>query len=485
MSGFEEIQKKLTEFGQEHLLQFWSQLKEEERGKLVKDIEGINFKYVKKCFDECKEDMDCKSLYQDNDLEPVPKSVRGSILECDAQVLKDFEQQGLRLIGEGKVGLMLLAGGQGTRLGVKYPKGMYDVGLPSHKTLYQLMAERLTTLQHLAQKLTGKPCHIPWYIMTSESTRQTTQDFFKKHSNFGLKSENITFFNQSNLPCFDFDGKIILESPHKISMAPDGNGGLYRAMASEGVLDGMEGRGVEVLHAYCVDNILVKVADPVFVGFCASKAAKCGFKVVEKTNPSEAVGVLCKYQGKYHIAEYSEMPQDLAAKRDANDRLLYNCGSIANHFFSVAFIREIVNKGSSLRHHVARKKIPYCDQDGRTITPTSANGIKMEQFIFDVFQFTNDFAVWEVAREDEFSPLKNTDTAGKDCPTTSRQSIFQLHCRWLQKAGGVVVPPSGDSEGLVCEVSPLVSYAGEGLEGVVKENAYTSPIHITSANKQD
>jgi UDP-N-acetylglucosamine/UDP-N-acetylgalactosamine diphosphorylase len=347
--------------------------------------------------------------------------------------------------------------------------------------------------------------------MTSEQTREPTEQYFERHAYFGLRREDVVLFEQSTLPCFDLQGRIILETRSSIARAPDGNGGLYSALARRGVLEDMGTRGIEYLHVYCVDNILVKMADPVFIGFCIAKGAACGAKVVEKTSPTEPVGVICRLDGRYHVVEYSEISLQTAERRDAHGKLVFNAGGIANHFFTLDFMRTIVKeKETSLKHHVAKKKIPFCDPvTGQLVRPSQVNGVKLEKFVFDVFEFAPGFAVWEVLREAEFSPLKNADGAAKDTPTTSRDALLDLHHRWVLKAGGRFLRqdgshisdiPSdrdnnninGDSHAqdceetpIVCEISPLVSYDGEGLEERVRSKGLVPPLSIVSEGERN
>ncbi|XP_028273309.1 UDP-N-acetylhexosamine pyrophosphorylase-like protein 1 [Parambassis ranga] len=488
MPSLVEVKQGLESAGQAHVLQFWPELSEEERTVFLQELAQLDLQGLKEHCETAAKAAASPPASLDQHLEPVPPECIGSVRRSDRKFLTEWENEGLLQISENHVGVLLLAGGQGTRLGVQYPKGMYNVGLPSGKTLYQIQAERIHKIQELAESRHGSKCTVPWYIMTSEFTLTPTEKFFKENNYFGLEPSNIVMFEQRMIPSVTFDGKVILQEKGKIAMAPDGNGGLYQALVDNKVLEDMKKRGVEYLHVYCVDNILVKMADPVFIGFCVSKGADCGAKVVEKAYPAEPVGVVCRVRGVSQVVEYSEIQPETTELRGAGGELVYNAGNICNHFFTRSFLQDVAeNFKGQLKQHVAIKKVPFVDTCGNQVKPTKPNGIKMEKFVFDVFPFSRNFVVFEVVREDEFSPLKNADGAATDSPTTARNSLLAQHCQWAAAVGATLLDEHGNTlhptasvsagGGLPAqfEISPLVSYFGEGLEQLLTGRTLKTP----------
>jgi UDP-N-acetylglucosamine/UDP-N-acetylgalactosamine diphosphorylase len=277
----------------------------------------------------------------------------------------------------------------------------------------------------------------------------------------------------------------MMESKSQVAVAPDGNGGVYAALRGTGVLANMAERKIEYLNAYCVDNCLVRVADPVFIGYCVSKNADCGAKVVRKSTPDEPVGVVCLRNAAFNVVEYSEIDEDVAqATNPKNGQLLYGAANIANHFYTTDFLNRVESFEADLEYHIARKKIKTVDmQTGDVIAPKQVNGMKLEMFIFDVFPFAERMAVFEVDRREEFSPLKNAPGTGADCPETSRRDILQQHVRFIKAAGGNVVVGEDDLQlehAPTLELSPLVTYSGEGLAEIVAGKSIKTPVHVNS-----
>ncbi|XP_001602623.1 UDP-N-acetylhexosamine pyrophosphorylase [Nasonia vitripennis] len=474
--SYTKLKTLLEKHNQEHLLQFWDNISEKEQELLVNELTSLNIPEITSIFHRAKSSDDAKEQLIDNKIKPIPPNTIESIQQSSSAKLDSYENIGLQEIADGKVAVILLAGGQGTRLGVDFPKGMFNIKLPSERTLFHLQALRIKSLQNLAKRKLGKSKDITWYIMTSDATHDSTVDYFETNDHFGLDKNNIIAFKQGTLPCFKFDGKIILDDKYRISKAPDGNGGLYTALKNEGIINDMKSRGINSVHAFSVDNILVKVADPVFLGFCISRSADCGVKVVKKRSADEPVGVVCQVDQKYRVVEYSEILPSTAELQNDKGELVFNAGNICNHYFTVSFLDEIANKHEdSLDLHIAKKKIPFLNESGNKIKPDKPNGIKVEKFVFDVFKYSNNFAVWEVIRENEFSALKNSNEAGVDCPSTARSDILNLHKRWLLNAGAKSV--EGD-----VEVCPLVSYNGENLSDLVNNKSLRGPQCLMSSD---
>lgn len=475
MSDVAALRQRYEAAGQGHLFAFWDKLNAAERDGLVRqlsalDVERVNRVYHKAVTSDSPTDITSPR----EGIAPLPEDAFDSTLDASPEQIAQWRDTGLRAVARGEVGVLLMAGGQGTRLGSTAPKGCYDIGLPSHKTLFEYQAQRITSLQRLASKL-GEHAVIPWYVMTSGPTRPETQAFFEKHKYFGLDRKNVIFFEQGTLPCLSMEGKILLETPSRVAVAPDGNGGLYAALRAslspdapkQTVMADLASRKIKYLHAYCVDNCLVRVADPVFLGSCIAKSCDCGAKVVRKTIPTESVGVVVRRgtscPPKFEVVEYSEITEEDANRRDAKkpSELAFRAANIANHFYTTSFLEDVESFEERMAFHIARKKIGCVDlATGNSLKPTKPNGMKLEMFVFDVFPFAQRFNVLEVAREDEFSPLKNAPGTGTDDPDTSRRDLLAQHKRWLEAAGAKV------SDGVEIEISPLVTYGGEGLDAL-------------------
>ncbi|KAI7857611.1 nucleotide-diphospho-sugar transferase [Circinella umbellata] len=483
-SEIQALRVRYEQAGQGHVFQFFDQLAPTEQRELYDQLAALDVERVNQIYTKAIEGAEADKQNQEASVEQLPDDVFDSVIKASPETVKKWETLGLKQIAQGKVAVILMAGGQGTRLGSSAPKGCYDIKLPSGKSLFQLQAERILRLQDIARQY-KKPSDqtesiIPWYIMTSGPTHANTYNFFKENNFFGLKEENVIFFQQGTLPCLTFEGKIILESKGKVAIAPDGNGGIYAAVQNTGVIQSLKERGILYSHCYCVDNCLARVADPAFIGYSVSKNTDCGVKVAVKTSPEEPVGVVCLRNGRYGVVEYSEISQEVSEKRREDGSLAFGAANIANHFFSTEFLERVPSFASELEYHIAKKKIKHVDlETGEQITPKANSGMKLECFVFDVFPYANNFSVLEVDRKDEFSPLKNAPGAGADCPETSRRDIIAQHIRFIEAAGGKVVGENvDDCEKVEFEISSWVSYSGEGLRDIVDGKTIQVPAII-------
>ncbi|KAG0025401.1 UDP-N-acetylglucosamine pyrophosphorylase [Podila clonocystis] len=488
ISRLETLRQRYNTAGQGHVFTFWDELSSSNQETLLHQLESLDPSALNAIYKQATASKNTAIL---SDLSPLSKDHVQSALTATPSQKQEWATLGLDAIAENKVAVILLAGGQGTRLGSTLPKGCYrDIGLPSHKTLFQIQAERIQRLQEMAQAHKAKRTHqdkdtlppvvITWCIMTSGATRQHTEKFLKEHHYFGLDYRNIITFEQGVIPCFDTEGKFLLTTKHSIATSPNGNGGLYLSLHSEGVLDQLAQRGVEYAHTYSVDNILIRIGDPLGFGHAIQQHADVTAKVMPKTMATEPLGVICRSGGKVKVVEYSEIDPALAALVDpTTGEFVYREGNICNQITSLKFLQRIPTilqdtAQDVLIYHLASKKIPHVDlRTGHHVMPPEPNGVKLELFVFDVFCLAERFACLEVERSSEFSPMKNAK--GVDSPTTCRRDLERLHIRWIEEAGGHVVgediehlsTANGAREARIgFEIGPRLSYAGEDLEWV-------------------
>ncbi len=396
----EEAKKKCEAAGQEHLLAYYDELTKEEQEVLLAQIEKIDITLLDLLKQDSKEVAKGK-------LEPLGAVTLEEIQNGKA----DYEKLGQEAIRAGKVGAVLLAGGQGTRLGLDKPKGMLNVGV--HKKLY--LFEQL--IRNIMDVVNATGAWVPLFVMTSEKNNKDTVEFFKENNFFGYNEEYVFFFVQQMAPSVSYEGKIYMEEKGRISTSPNGNGGWFISMVRAGLLDTVKKLGVEWLNVFSVDNVLQKIADPVFVGAVLKHNCVCGSKVVAKADPYEKVGVLCLEDGRPSIVEYYEMTEEMIHLRDKQGKLLYNYGVILNYLFSVATLEKIMNE--NLPTHIVEKKIPYMDAEGNQIKPDKPNGYKFETLVLDMIHKMENCLSFEVEREKEFAPIKNA--TGVDSLESARE----------------------------------------------------------------
>lgn len=402
---YQEAKTLLAGEGQEHLLAYWEELNEQDRAGLLAQIEAVDWSLLTLVREHRGEEM------TRGHLEPL------GALEVDEIEAKraEFEARGIEALKAEKVGAVLLAGGQGTRLGLDKPKGMLDVGV-TH-TLY--LFERL--INNIMDVVNRTGAWMPLYIMTSQKNNADTVNFFREHNYFGYHPDYIRFFVQEMVPSVDYNGKILMEGKGQLSMSPNGNGGWFTSLAKAGYLAELKTRGVEWLTVFSVDNVLQRINDPCFVGATLASGCDCGAKVVRKAAPDERVGVLCLEDGKPSIVEYYEMTDEMLTSRQANGDLSYNFGVILNYMFRLATLEENMNRHMPV--HIVEKKIPYIDEAGELQKPAAPNGYKFETLVLDMVHMMRDCLSYEVVREREFAPIKNRE--GVDSLVSARELLQQ------------------------------------------------------------
>ena len=383
-----ELFNVLKEHGQEHIFTAYEKLDEAGKEKLAAQVERIDWSMVAMAGNK-------EAAQERGKLEPL-SALEVSEIEKNKAA---YEAKGLEAIRAGKVGAVLLAGGQGTRLGSDGPKGKYNIGLTKDVFIFERLIRNLLDVTDKAG------CFVPLYIMTSDKNNDETIAFFEEKNYFGYPKEFVAFFKQEMAPSVDFDGKLLMEAKDSLSLSPNGNGGWFYSMAVTGIVDDVHKRGIEWLNIFAVDNVLQRIADPVFVGATIDSGRVSGAKVVRKADPNEKVGVLCLEDGRPSIVEYYEMTEEIINSREANGDLSYNFGVILNYLFRVDKLEEIMN--AKMPVHVVEKKIPYIDANGELQKPETPNGYKFELLVLDMIHLLDNCLSFEVVRDYEFAPIKN------------------------------------------------------------------------------
>lgn len=400
--NFCEAKTLLEKYGQSHLLRFYDELDGDRRKELLEYIGQIDFAEFSSVIFHGEKTVGKLSPADAFSLEDIKKR-RG-----------EFEEKGLQAIKQGKAAAVLLAGGQGTRLGLNAPKGTFNIGVNRKLSIFEC---QMLNLNAVAKRAGAYP-HL--FIMTSALNDGQTREFFKENDYFGYEPEKVHFYVQKTAPAVSFDGKILLEEKYKPVLTPNGNGGWYSSLKGSECGKILKESGIEWLNVYGVDNVLQKICDPVFLGATLLSGLSCSGKVVKKACAEEKVGVLCKEDGLPAIVEYYEMPEACKNLRDGKGNLVYCYGVTLNYFFSVKKLDEVFKK--PLPYHLAAKKIP-CIKGGEKFLPEEPNGYKLETLAVDIVKLMGGCLGFEVEREKEFAPVKNM--TGADSVDTARALLIK------------------------------------------------------------
>jgi len=435
-----ELLALLAAHGQEHLLAFWDASGERERASLAAEVRQIDFALLARLHAGPQGGADVRAMA---DRAASPRAFRlgegGDRFSPD-----DARRAGSEAIQAGRIGAMLVAGGQGTRLGFDHPKGMFPIGPVSGKSLFQWHAEKIlaVTRRHGTR--------LPWYVMTSPATHAATVECFDRHERFGLPAEDVQFFCQGTMPAVDrATGKVLLAEPDRVALSPDGHGGMLAAFRSSGALADARRRGVEHLFYFQVDNPLADVCSPEFLGYHLLAGSEFSTQVVRKREPLERVGNVVEVDGRLRVIEYSDLPDEVARRRKPDGSLEIWAGSIAIHAMDTAFLEQMAASAEGLPFHLAYKKVAYVDSAGERVEPEEPNAVKFERFIFDLMPAARRAILVEVDPAEHFAPLKNASGAKEDTPEMVKAALVALHARWLRQAGAEV------ADGVDVEIGPL------------------------------
>ncbi len=422
--------ERLAKYGQQGLLQHWDRLDEASQLRLAAQLEEIDLEQIQQLWEHADDaGADWGALAARGQSPPGVRLGESSPMFSESHA----RTVGERALREGSLAAILVAGGQGTRLGLPHPKGMYPIGPVSNRTLFEIFADQInaTTAKYSTR--------LPLYLMTSPATHAETVQYFSENNNLGLPQSEVEIFCQGTMPAVDAEsGQLLLAEDGELFQSPDGHGGTLAALDRSGCLDRMVEQGIQYLFYFQVDNPLVRIADPAFIGYHILSQSEMTTQVIAKQDPLERVGNVVSVDDKLQIIEYSDLPDEAARRTRSDGSLALWAGSIAVHAFDVAFLLRVRDRQGALPFHLAKKKVPHVTADGTPVTPSEPNAIKFERFIFDLLPLAQNAIVVEVAESEGFAPLKNATGAPKDTPESTRQAIVAQHRRWLRTAGASV-----------------------------------------------
>lgn len=474
----EEFENYLLSKNQTNLVDYIRTEKDSEGKKIfMKVLKEIDYDLLNRLFKSYLEKENKKvseKLKEENDLKMIePLKFQFSKQDFNQEESVNILDIGYEKIATGKVALLILAGGQGSRLGFPKAKGLYNIQMPSNKTLFEYLTNRFLSIQNLAkQKIieNNETSDCVFLVMTSKENDSDIISFFNENNLFGLKKENVIFFAQDTLPAIDLQGNIILKNKFEIFEAPNGNGGCFMALKNEKIIELLVERKVEFLNVISIDNTLAKPLDPFFVGITYAKNQKMSAKTIPKTDPKEPVGVFVKMNNRPMMIDYAELDENLSNLRDKDcpEKLVFRASNILNYLISVDMLQKILNENYQdliNDFHIAKKNIS-CYQfkkEGDTISESLSTtpGLKFELFFNSVFLFANDLLLFEVNRLEEFAPVKNNDQAATDNPKITKELMSRLFKKWLINSGKNF--KDNENQNGLLEISFLKSFDGENL----------------------
>ena len=448
---YENTKKLLKKNGQGQLLAFWNQLDEAQRQNLLGQIRQLDFAKI----DEWAEKfvLNYNSIAISTDPSPAQSYSPEPDNHEQRRKYAEAVKLGKNLIGQGKVAAFVVAGGQGTRLGFDGPKGNFPISPVRNKTLFQIFAETISAASARYRII------CPWYIMTSPLNHAETVEIFLSNDYYGLGEENVFIFQQGTMPNFSTDGKILLADKGTIACSPDGHGGSLKALYRSGAIEDMERRGVEYLSYWQVDNPLINIFDPLFIGLHVLDQAEMSSKALIKTGPKEKIGNFCLIDGKINVIEYSDLPDEQAERKNPDGSYVYQLGSIAIHIINRTFVEKLNAGDFCLPLHRAVKKIRRIDERENF---AEVDGIKLESFVFDALPLASNSIILQILRSEEFAPTKNA--TGVDSTESSRRMMVARAAAWLESAA-VKVPKKPDgSPDCLLEIAPAFALEKDDIK---------------------